>query len=176
MHRDKRRREIRQAGLAHPVAQIQRVAAIHRQLVRVPDHGTQCAASMLGSAAGSSTPRDLQLRSHMGVFGFMDADEPPSRAGTGHRVTARRGWNAEGAGLGDRLVKEVDQPPSLRPEIRRGVVLVSDREVVARCVGWVRRFRRLAQDKGHQAETHMAFTWCPHHGHCSMALCMHGVQ
>jgi hypothetical protein len=41
--------------------------------------------------------------------GFSSADEPPCSARTCHGVPVRRGGNAEGTGLGNRLAQQVDQ-------------------------------------------------------------------
>ena len=71
--------------------------------------GTQRSSSMLGSAVSSSTPKDFQPSSHMGLVG-LSADEPPdtlSRTDVG--VPVHRGGDAEGAGVGDRLAQQVDQ-------------------------------------------------------------------
>ena len=70
--------------------------------------GTQRSSSMLGSAVSSSTPRDFQPSSLMGV-GHLPADELPGPAGTAPGVPVPRGRDAEGAGLGDRLAQQVDQ-------------------------------------------------------------------
>ena len=49
----------------------------------------------------------------------MPADDSPGHAGAGQRVRVRRGGNAEGVGLGNRLAQEVDQRLIAREDAER---------------------------------------------------------
>src|ERR671919_2591436 len=50
------------------MAQVHGIAASNQQGVGLMDHGDPLVSSMLGNAVSSSTPKDFQPSSHMGVL------------------------------------------------------------------------------------------------------------
>src|SRR5207248_7150092 len=92
----------------HPVAEIQGIAAIHEQDVRLPDQGDPKRFIDAGQRGELQHAQRLPTElAHRGS-GLSSADELPCLASTA-AVGVRRGGNAEGAALGDRFAQEVDQ-------------------------------------------------------------------
>src|SRR5215203_5625880 len=98
-----RRQEISQSGLPHPVAQIQRVAAVHQQGVTLLDQGNPEFFVDAGQCGELQHSQGLPAQLDHWAAGLLSADEVPCPGRTGHGVPVRRGGNAEGARLGNRL-------------------------------------------------------------------------
>src|SRR5207248_1676378 len=76
-----------------------------------------------------------------GAAGLLPADEIPCSARTGHWVRVRRGGDAEGVGLGNRLPQEADECV-----VDAGVLDAGGREKKLHAASWSRYCRRVLTD------------------------------
>ena len=105
-----RRQEVRQPRLAHPVAQIQGIAARHQQDVGLLDQGNPTFFIDAGQGGQLQHSQGLPAQLAHRAVGFLSTDELPRfLAGADPGVPVHRGRNAEGAGLADRFAQQVDQ-------------------------------------------------------------------
>jgi hypothetical protein len=103
-----RRQEIRQSRLAHPVAQIQGIAAVHQQDVGLLDHRHPMVLIDAGQRGELQHSQRLPTQFAHGGPGLSSGDEVPCQAGAAlHAVSSGR--DTEGTRLCDRFAQEVDQ-------------------------------------------------------------------
>ena len=101
--------ELGEAGLAHVMREVERVAAVHEQHVGLPrTHGTQ--SSERGSERGDLEHADAtsSRARPSGIRGSCPATKS-TRAAARPRVAVRRGRDAERVALGDRLAEQVER-------------------------------------------------------------------
>ena len=104
-----RRQEIRQPGLAHPVAQVQGVAAIHQQDVCLSDPGDPAVFADAGQRGEFQHAQGFPTQLAHGGSGLVSADEPPCPLRTALGMPVPRSGDAQGVGVGNGFAQQIHQ-------------------------------------------------------------------